>query len=109
MGDGSDVSESLLENFIPGEELESESTTTLQKASDNIQGNANATFVRRFGNKGQNISIWGGISKNETKAKITSPHLQNTIQQDSLMSWINYNTRCLIILPGMLRLLTRNR
>lgn len=68
-GNGSEDIESIVENFIPGASLESESNTILSKSSDNLSANANASFVRRFDNKGQNIAATFSFSKNENDSE----------------------------------------
>lgn len=56
LGKSSALNESLLENFIPGASIESRSITNTEKENDNLNINTSGTYVRRFGNKGQNIA-----------------------------------------------------
>lgn len=69
--DGDGQSLRSTDNFIPGIGSESTSFDTTSQRNDNISLNANATYVRRFGNKGQNIATTFYYTINDTEANNT--------------------------------------
>lgn len=56
-GNGNGLDTSLLQNIVPVNILENQSRTATDGTSDNYSLNAGATYVRRFGNKGRNVSL----------------------------------------------------
>ena len=77
VGNGSTGSEKLLENFIPGGEVESQSITNSTAANDNLNLNSSITYVKRFGNKGQNVATTFTYSKNDSDRESTLEALTN--------------------------------
>ena len=65
--DGDGYSIRSTDNFIPGSGSESESLDTTSQRNDNIYFNSNATYIRRFGNKGQNIATTFSYNINDTE------------------------------------------
>lgn len=98
LGDGNSASQIFTENIIPGEGPESESRTNTTRLNDNLNVNSGATYVRRFGNKGQNIATTFSYNKNNTDNETTLQALTEyfntgTIDDiDQLQYTINDNT-----------------
>lgn len=64
-GDGTSLSESLLQNIVPDNILENQSLTNTLNNSDNLSLNANATYIKRLGNTGRNFSLGGTVTSGE--------------------------------------------
>ena len=65
IGDGSAIGESFLQNIVPVEIIENQSLTNTDNTSDNLSLNANATYIKRLGNTGRNISLGGTVTKGD--------------------------------------------
>mgnify|MGYP003377200996 FL=1 len=82
-GDGTSVSESLLQNIVPDNILENQSLTNTLNTSDNLSLNANATYIKRLGSTGRNFSVGGTVTSGE----------QNTDSQlDALTEYFSTGT-----------------
>ncbi len=64
-GNGTSLSESLLQNIVPDNILENQSLTNTLNTSDNLSLNANATYIKRLGNTGRNVSVSGTVTSGE--------------------------------------------
>jgi len=64
-GDGTSLSESFLQNIVPINILENQSLINTLNTSDNLSLNANATYIKRLGNTGRNISLGGTITSGD--------------------------------------------
>lgn len=69
LGNGNSLNESFLQNIIPGAGIELESFTTTDKSSDNLSYNSNLSYVRKFGNKGQNAASTFSINKTDNDSE----------------------------------------
>lgn len=61
-GDGSSTNESFIQNILPDSTLENQSQNDQNNSSDNLTLNANATYIKRLGDKGRNMSIGGTVT-----------------------------------------------
>ena len=64
-GNGTSLDESLVQNIVPDSMLENQSLTNTDNSSDNLSLNANATYIKRFGNRGRNVSLAGTVTKGD--------------------------------------------
>jgi hypothetical protein len=62
LGNGTGLSESLVQNVVPVNILENQSLNNSDNTSDNLSLNANATYIKRLGNKGRNVSVAGTVT-----------------------------------------------
>ena len=64
-GNGTSLDNSLVQNIVPDSMLENQSLTNTDNSSDNLSLNANATYIKRFGNRGRNVSLAGTVTKGD--------------------------------------------
>jgi len=64
-GNGNSLNETFLQNRIPGAAVESESLTNTDDAGDNLSLSSNATYMKRLGNKGRNLSANVTLTKGD--------------------------------------------
>ena len=87
LGDGKSLSESFLQNIVPVDILQNQSLTNTDNNSDNLSLNANATYIKRFGTAGRNVSLSGtvtaGDQNTDTKLNALTEYF-NTGQSDLL-------------------------
>ncbi|MEO5905413.1 MAG: outer membrane beta-barrel protein, partial [Saprospiraceae bacterium] len=62
-GNRNAVNESILEKSIPGGTIQTRSVTTNDNTSDNLNGNASLTYMKRFGSNGRSASVNGNYRK----------------------------------------------
>ena len=61
-GNGNGLDTSLLQNIVPVDILENQSRTRTDGTSNSYSLNANANYIKRFGNKGRNVSLGGTVT-----------------------------------------------
>lgn len=68
-GNGTVLSESILQKSLSQSIIESSSLTNTDKTSDNFSINSGATYVKKFGTKGHNISSTFNINKSDNNSE----------------------------------------
>ena len=71
VGNGKTMNENVLETTIPGNPIQSRANTMTDKTNDNLAYSSNLTYVRRFGNKGQNIAATFNLNKTDNDNEST--------------------------------------
>ncbi len=64
-GNGNSLNETFLQNSIPGASVESQSLTNTDDSSDNLSLLSSATYMKRLGNKGRNLSANVTLTKGD--------------------------------------------
>ena len=87
ISNGSSLDSSFLQNIVPDNMLQNQSLTRTNNGSDNFSLNAGATYIKRLGNKGRNISVGGTVTSGDqdtdSKLKALTEYL-NTGETDAL-------------------------
>ena len=99
LGNGNATSETLLQNSIPGGSIQSESHTLTDDVGDKYSLSSTLTYMKKFGNKGRNVSLSGILTKgdNNEESNLDALTQYYTTGETQLLDQLQYtnsdNTR----------------